>query len=278
MTGETILAGEESHQRQTADTFRARKGGTPLVCLTAYTAPVAKLLDPHCDMLLVGDSLAMVVYGMNGTVGVDLDTMIRHGDAVVRASEQALVVIDMPAGSYETDRVEAVANAKRVVDETGAGAVKLEGGVDMAETVAAIVDAGIPVVGHVGLLPQRAEAEGGFRIKGKDDAGARQVVADAQAIARAGACALVIEGTIEPVAREITRRISIPTIGIGASPACDGQVLVIDDVTGLFTEFQPKFVKRYGNVAEAISTAAKSYADDVRSRRFPGPEHVYNAD
>jgi len=272
------MSANDTTARIDTETFRAGKGGTPLVCLTAYTAPIAKLLDAHCDLLLVGDSLAMVVYGMTSTVGVDLDTMIRHGKAVTGASKHALVVVDMPAGSYETSPEEAVANARRVIAETGAGAIKLEGGTDMAATIAAIVAAGVPVMGHVGLLPQRAEAEGGFRIKGRNDAEARRVVDDAVAVAKAGAFSLVIEGTIEPVAREITETVDIPTIGIGASPACDGQVLVIDDVIGLFTEFQPKFVKRYGDVAKAVSDAAHSYADDVRSRRFPGKGHVYDAE
>ncbi len=263
-----------SPERLGAEDLRKRKGAEPVVCLTAYTAPIAKLLDPHCDMLLVGDSLAMVVYGLPGTVGVDLVTMIRHGAAVMRASERACVVVDMPAGSYEGAVSDAVANASRVLAETGAQAVKLEGGTEMAETIAAMVAAGIPVVGHVGLLPQRAGAEGGFRIKGKDDTEARAVVADAEAVAAAGAFALVVEGTIEPVAREITERVDIPTIGIGASPACDGQILVIDDVIGLFTEFQPKFVRRYGDVADTVGEAARAYAADVRARRFPGPEHV----
>lgn len=257
--------------------LRSRKNGEPIVCLTAYTAPVAGILDEHCDLLLVGDSLAMVIYGLDGTVGVDLDTMIRHGAAVVRGSKRALVVIDMPAGSYENVIEDAVANARRVIDETGAQAVKLEGGVEMAETIAAIVAAGIPVFGHIGLLPQQADAEGGFRIKGRTPEEAERIHADAKAVAAAGAFATVVEGTVEPLARQITDSIDIPTIGIGASAACDGQILVTDDLIGLYTMFEPKFVKRYARVAEIISDAAKRYADDVRARRFPGPEHTYDA-
>ncbi len=257
------------------DEIRARKGGVPVVCLTAYTTPMAKFLDAHCDLLLVGDSLAMVVYGLETTRGVTLDIMIAHGQAVMRGSQRACVVVDLPHGTYEESPEMAVASARRVVDETGCQAVKLEGGVDMAETIAAIVAAGVPVLGHVGLLPQKAEHRGAFKIQGKDDAGAKQVVADAAAVTEAGAFALVIEGTVEPVARRITGEVPIPTIGIGASPACDGQILVTQDMVGLFADFTPKFVKRYADLGRELEDAAAAYADDVRTRRFPGLEHCF---
>jgi len=264
-----------SPERITPEQLRSQKGGTPIVALTAYTAPQAKFLDAHCDLLLVGDSLAMVVYGLETTRGVTLDIMIAHGRAVVRGAQQALVVVDLPHGTYESDPAQAVLSAKRVMEETGAQAVKLEGGEERAAQVAAIVDAGIPVLGHVGLLPQKAEHRGAFKIQGKDDAGARQVMADAHAIAKAGAFALVIEGTVEPVARAITAEIDIPTIGIGASPSCDGQILVTNDMVGLFADFTPKFVKRYADLGSAMEEAAKTYAEEVRARTFPGLEHCF---
>ncbi|MFV2007472.1 MAG: 3-methyl-2-oxobutanoate hydroxymethyltransferase, partial [Longimicrobiales bacterium] len=258
--------------------IRARKGGVPLVCLTAYTTPVARLLDPHCELLLVGDSLAMVLYGLETTRGVTLETMVAHGQAVMRGSSRACVIVDMPFGTYEDSPAQAVESARRIVDESGCQGVKLEGGVDVAETVAAIVAEGIPVFGHVGLLPQKVERRGGFRIQGKDDEGARAVLADAEAIAAAGVFAMVVEGTVEPVAREVTERVAVPTVGIGASPACDGQILVTDDMLGLFKDFTPKFVKRYGELGEATTAAVRAYAEDVRARRFPTDDHVYHVD
>ncbi|MCE2926721.1 MAG: 3-methyl-2-oxobutanoate hydroxymethyltransferase [Rickettsiales bacterium] len=248
--------------------IRQRKRQTPIVVLTAYTAPVARILDPHVDILLVGDSLGMVVYGMAGTELVTMEMMIRHGKAVVAASQQALVVIDMPAGSYETSPQQAVSSAKRLIEETGAGAVKLEGGRDRAEQIRAIVQAGIPVMGHVGLLPQRASEFGGFKTQGKTPEQAESIMQDALAVQEAGAFSVVIEATIEPVARAVSERLTIPTIGIGASPACDGQVLVIDDMLGL-TARAPKFVKRYADLAAVIEGAVKQYAEEVRKRHFP---------
>jgi len=264
--------------RTTTEDIRARKGDQPLVCLTAYTTPMAKSLDRHCDLLLVGDSLAMVIYGLETTRGVTLDIMIAHGQAVIRGSERACVVVDLPHGSYENSHYKAVASACRVIEETGAQAVKLEGGAEMADTVAAIVSAGVPVLGHVGLLPQKAEHRGGFKIQGKDDEGARQVMTDAKAISEAGAFALVIEGTVEPVARAMTEAVQVPTIGIGASPACDGQILVTQDMVGLFADFTPKFVKRYVDLGAALDEAAQAYADDVRAGRFPGLEHCFGVE
>jgi len=264
--------------RLTPKAIRARKGGEAIVCLTAYTTPMAKSLDPFCDLLLVGDSLAMVIYGLETTRGVTLDIMIAHGQAVMRGTERACVVVDLPHGSYENSHYKAVASACRVIEETDAQAVKLEGGEDMADTVAAIVNAGVPVFGHVGLLPQKAEHRGGFKIQGKDDAGAQQVMRDAIAIAEAGAFALVIEGTVEPVARAITEQVSVPTIGIGASPACDGQILVTQDMVGLFADFTPKFVKQYADLGSAMREAAEAYAGDVRAGRFPGLEHCFGVE
>ena len=255
--------------------LRARKGATPIVALTAYTTPVAKLLDPQCDLLLVGDSLGMVLYGMPSTLGVTLDMMIAHGAAVMRGAERACVIVDLPFGSYQESREVAFRSAARVMAETGCEGIKLEGGIEMAPTVAFLVERGIPVFGHVGLKPQSVHGHGGFRAQGRDAAAAERIFADAEAIARAGAFATVLEGTIEPVAREVTARLDIPVIGIGASPACDGQILVTDDMVGLFAEFTPKFVKRYAEIGAAIATAAEAYAADVRARRFPGPEHCF---
>ena len=258
--------------------IKGRKGDAPLVCLTAYTTPMAKSLDAHCDLLLVGDSLAMVIYGLETTRGVTLDIMIAHGQAVMRGSQHACIVVHHPHGSYETSTYQAVASANRVVAETGCQAVKLEGGEDLAPTVTAIVASGVPVLGHVGLLPQKAEHRGGFKIQGKDDAGAKQVMRDAAAIADAGAFALVIEGTVEPVARAITAQVAVPTTGIGASPACDGQILVTQDMVGLFSDFTPKFVKKYADAGAVIEEAARAYAADVTSGAFPGLEHCFGVE
>ena len=262
-------------RRTTVPQIRARKGGEPIACLTAYTAPVAQQLDPHLDLLLVGDSLAMVVYGMDSTVGVTLDMMIAHGKAVVRSTQKALVVVDLPFGSYQESPAQAFRSAARVMAETGCQAIKLEGGQEMAETIRFLVERGVPVFAHVGLMPQSVHTSGGYAAKGREDAEARRIIADAETVAEAGAFAVVIEGTVEPLAREITERIAIPTIGIGASPVCDGQILVTDDLVGMFTNFKPKFVKRYAKVGEQIEEAAAAYAKDVRERRFPGPEQCF---
>jgi len=251
------------------------KGGTPIVGLTAYTAPIATLLDPHVDFLLVGDSVGMVVYGFESTLPVTVDMMIAHGAAVMRSSSRALVVVDMPFGSYQESREQAFRTAARILAETGCATVKLEGGAEMAETVRFLTERGVPVMGHVGLMPQSVNAAGGFKVQGRDRQQAERVSADAAAIAAAGAFSLVIEGTIEPVARAITEAVPIPTIGIGASPMCDGQILVTDDVLGLFTQFKPRFVRRYAELAPLIAAAVEAYAEDVRARRFPGPEHCF---
>lgn len=252
-----------------------RKGAAePYVWLTAYTTPMARFLDAHCDCLLVGDSLGMVLYGMDSTLAVTLDMMIAHGRAVMRGTAHACVVVDMPFGSYHESPAQAFRNAARVLAETGCDAVKLEGGVEMAETVAFLTRRGVPVCGHVGLMPQSVNVAG-FRAQGRTEAEAARVAADAAAIAEAGAFALVLEGTFEPAARAITAAASVPVIGIGASPACDGQVLVTDDLVGLFGAFTPRFVKRYAELGDQVGAAAAAYAADVRARRFPGPEHCF---
>jgi len=250
------------------------KGKGPFVWLTAYTAPVARLLDPHVDVLLVGDSLGMVVYGFESTIPVTLDMMVAHGAAVVRATRRACVIVDMPFGSYHESPAQAFRGAARILAETGCAGVKLEGGTEMAETVRFLVQRGIPVCGHVGLMPQAVNASG-FRAQGRDEREVARIMADAKAVAEVGAFAVVVEGTYEAAARAITAALPVPTIGIGASVACDGQVLVSDDVLGLFTAFKPRFVKRYAELGPLVSEAAAAYAADVRARRFPGPEHVF---
>jgi 3-methyl-2-oxobutanoate hydroxymethyltransferase len=261
-------------KRLTVPKLMGMKGGTPIVMLTAYTARMAQLLDPHCDLLLVGDSLGQVIYGLPSTVPVTLDMMCAHGAAVVRGSWHAVVAIDMPFGSYEASPEEAFASASRVMKETGAAAVKLEGGEAMAETVAFLTRRGIPVIGHVGLTPQAVNALGGYGARGKDKAEQEKILGDAYAIAQAGCFALVIEGVMEPLAQMITRAVKCPTIGIGASVACDGQVLVTEDMLGMF-ERTPRFVKRYDDLAARISGAAETYAGEVRSRAFPTEDQIY---
>ena len=262
-------------ERVTVPELRARKGAGPIVVLTAYTAPQAKILDPHVDVLLVGDSLGMVIYGLQDTLGVTLDMMIAHGAAVVRGSQHGCVIVDMPFASYQESPAQAYRNAARVMSETGCAGVKLEGGVEMAPTVEFLVNRSIPVMGHVGLMPQSVHAYGGFRVQGRGEADGRAIVEDARAIAGAGAFSMVVEGVIEPVGREITGSVPVPTIGIGASPSCDGQVLVTEDMAGLFSEFTPRFVRRYAELGEALGEAVAAYAADVRARRFPGPEHCF---
>lgn len=262
--------------RISPDQIKARKGTEPIVCLTAYDTPTARLIGPHCDLLLVGDSLAMVLYGMESTRGIDLDVMIRHGQAVMRAEPKSCVVVDMPYGSYEDSPEQALASARRIIDNTGADGIKLEGGANMAPQIKTITDAGIAVMAHIGLLPQSAPDEGGFKVKGKTPEQKTQLLTDAKAVAEAGAFAVVIEGTIEPVSAAITKAIDIPTIGIGASAVCDGQVLVTEDMLGYF-ERSAKFVRRFADLDTIISSAAKDYARNVKARRFPGEEHCYQA-
>lgn len=268
---------EKPAKRITVPDILARKGETPIVTLTAYTAPVARLLDPHVDILLVGDSVGMVLYGMDTTLSVDLTMMINHAKAVMRGSATACVVVDMPFGTYEESPQAAFRNAAAIMRESGCAAVKLEGGEEMAETVAFLVQRGIPVMGHVGLMPQQVQAMGGFKAQGKDEASAKQVVADARAIAEAGAFSIVVEGVMEAVGRRVTEAVNVPTIGIGASPACDGQVLVTEDLLGLFAAFKPKFVKRYAELSGNIDAAVAQFASEVRERRFPEAEHCFGA-
>ena len=266
-------------KRLTIPAIRKRKvdGVTaePVVMLTAYTARQAQLLDAHCDLLLVGDSLGQVIYGLPSSVPVTLDMMAAHGAAVVRGSYHAAVVVDMPFGAYEASPQQAFESAARLLKETGCAAVKLEGGAAMAETVAFLTQRGIPVMGHVGLTPQAVNVLGGYNARGRSEAEAAKIVADAKALDEAGAFAMVIEGTVEPLAREISATVKAATIGIGASPACDGQILVSDDMLGLFNEFKPRFVKHYSELADVIDKAASDYAAEVKDRVFPGQEHTF---
>jgi 3-methyl-2-oxobutanoate hydroxymethyltransferase len=261
-------------RRKTVKDIAAAKGKTPLVCLTAYDAPTARLLDPHCDVLLVGDSLGMVVHGLPSTVGVTMDMMILHGQAVMRGSEQAFVVVDMPFGSYETNNDSAFLNAARIMKETGCQAIKIESGTYAAGQIAHLVERGVPVMGHVGLRPQAVNVDGGFRAKGRTTGERDRVIAEARAADEAGAFAIVIEGVAEDLAAEITAEVSCPTIGIGASASCDGQILVTHDMLGLF-DWTPKFVRRYADLSTSISEATATYAEDVRSRRFPAAAETY---
>lgn len=255
----------------------ARKGKEKIVCLTAYTAPMARMLDPHVDLLLVGDSLGNVIYGFDSTLPVTLDMMVAHGAAVRRGSEHACLVVDLPFGSYQESPEQAFRSAARLMKETGCSAVKLEGGRDLAPTVEFLVKRGIPVMGHVGLMPQSVNMLGGYRARGRATDEAAGVMVDAVAIAEAGAFSIVVEGVLEQVAQAITARIPVPTIGIGASADCDGQVLVTDDMLGLFGAFKPRFVKRYAELADAIASAAASYAAEVRTGEFPGPDNVFGS-
>lgn len=265
-----------SSTRQTTASLRQRKGGEPIVALTAYDAITAQLLDEVVDLLLVGDSLGMVLYGMESTLPVTVEMMTRHGKAVAQAAQSACVVVDMPFASYQESPQQAFRNAAAILAESGAQAVKLEGGVEMAETIRFLVERGIPVMGHVGLTPQHVQRFGGFRVQGREAAGRNAILADAQAVSEAGAFNLVIEGVVSDLAEEITAAIMIPTIGIGASAACDGQILVTEDMLGL-TPRVPKFAKRYAALAELFKQAAADYVQDVKNRRFPEPQHCYTS-
>ncbi|MEL7256806.1 MAG: 3-methyl-2-oxobutanoate hydroxymethyltransferase [Pseudomonadota bacterium] len=256
------------------DDIRAMKGGTPIVSLTAYTTPMAELMDAHCDFVLVGDSVGMVLHGLPSTLGVTMEMMILHGQAVARGLKTAMMVVDMPFGSYEESPAQAFRNAARLMAETGAGAVKLEGGVAMAETIRFLVDRGVPVMAHIGLTPQSINTLGGYKVQGRDD-GAKQVLADAHAVAEAGAFSVVLEKLPASLSDKVTDEIPIPTIGIGASAGCDGQILVHYDMLGLFTRFKPKFVKRYAHLGEDAEKAIAAYADEVRARAFPAKEHIF---
>ena len=262
-------------RRVTANDIRSRKGAQPIVALTSYHAHTAAIIDPLVDFILVGDTLGMVMHGYETTVPVTLDMMILQGLAVMRGSRRALVVVDMPFGSYEESAEQAFRSAARVMKETGCGAIKVEGGRRMAETIAFLVERGVPVMGHIGLTPQSINAIGSFRAQGRDEADWGPIQEDARAVVQAGAFSVVIEAVAEPLARRITAAVPIPTIGIGGSVACDGQILVLEDMLGLSPRV-PKFVKRYGDLGPAIETAVAAYARDVRARAFPGSEHVYS--
>lgn len=253
----------------------ALKGKQPIVCLTAYTAPIARLADQHCDLLLVGDSVGMVLHGLPTTLGATMEMMILHGQAVMRAARNALVVVDMPFGSYEESPQQAFRNASRLLAETGAGAIKLEGGMHMRETIEFLTKRGVPVMAHVGLTPQAYNTLGGYKVQGRDE-DAQRVFDDAVATAEAGAFAVTLEKVPTELAKKITDAINVPTIGIGAGPDCDGQVLVIDDIFGFFVDFRPKFVKRYAELGEAADKAIAQYASEVRARQFPGLEHSFS--
>ena len=269
------MSAQNEIARITVPQIMARKGREPIVSLTCYHAHTARLLDNHVDLMLVGDSLGMVMHGMETTLGVTLELMILHCQAVMRGSKRALVVIDMPFGSYEESPEAAFRNASRAMKETGCTAVKLEGGARMAETIHYLTQRGIPVMAHIGLTPQMVQVMGGFRTQGRDPKEWPALEADAKAISDAGAFSVVLEGMAEPLAAKITRSIPIPTIGIGASPACDGQILVMEDMLGLNPN-PPKFVREYASLGPAIEAAVKAYARDVRDRRFPGKENVYS--
>ena len=265
-----------ARRRLHAPDILARKGAEPIVCLTAYTAPVAEILDEACDLLLVGDSVGMVLHGLPNTVGVTLEMMILHAQAVMRGSKRAMVVVDMPFGSYEGGPETAYANAARVMKETGAQAVKVESGPTVPQTIRYLTERGIPVMGHVGLRPQAVLSEGAFKAKGRTEAERTRVMAEAEAAQDAGAFAVVVEGVAEGLAREITEALAVPTVGIGASAACDGQILVTDDLLGLF-DWTPRFVRRYAELRTSIAEAARAYAEDVRARRFPAERETYFA-
>ena len=255
--------------------LHSMKGPGKIVMLTAYTKPMAQLLDPHCDVLLVGDSLGMVVYGMENTLAVSLDTMIAHTQAVMRGSTHAAVLLDMPFSSYQESPQQAYRNGARALAESGAQGLKLEGGAELVDTVEFLVARGLPVMPHIGLMPQRVNEMGGFKAQGREEDAAKKWISIAQRFESAGAFSVLMEGTVEPVARAVANALKVPLIGIGASPACDGQVLVTEDILGLFPDFTPRFAKRYAEIGKLISVAAGQYAADVRAGAFPTPEHCF---
>jgi len=275
MSAQTPPATKKSGARITAPQITARKGKEPIVCLTAYDAPTAQIMDEHCDLILVGDSVGMVVHGLTSTVGVTLDMMILHGQAVMRGAHSALVVVDMPFGSYEDSVETAFRNASRILMETGCQAVKIESGSYAAETISYLVERGIPVMSHVGLRPQSMHVLGGFRARGRRDSVAKEIVENAKAAAEAGSFAVVVEGVSEELANDVTKAVDIPTIGIGASAQCDGQILVTPDMLGMFDRV-PKFVKKFGDQRAQTQAAIKAYADDVKARKFPTDANLYH--
>lgn len=255
--------------------IKNKKGQEPIICLTAYTYPIAKILDNYCDIILVGDSLGMTIYGMENTLSVTVDMVINHAKCVVKATKKSFILVDLPYGSYETSKEQALETAKRIIAETGCDAVKLETPAALAKTVEFLVSKNIPVVGHVGLMPQHINEIGSYKYQGRTEKQIQEILNDAKKIYEAGAFMIVIEGVVESLARKITEDLPIPTIGIGASPICDGQVLVIDDMIGLNREFKPKFVKSYSNIADQIEKSVKQYSEEVRSRKFPAAEHLF---
>ncbi|MBL1404387.1 MAG: 3-methyl-2-oxobutanoate hydroxymethyltransferase [Rhizobiales bacterium] len=261
-------------RRITVPQIRNKKNSEPIVSLTSYHSHTAAIVDQYADFILVGDSLGMVMHGMDSTVGVPLELMIMHGKAVVRGTKRSLIVVDMPFGSYEESPAVAFRNAAQIMKETQCGAVKLEGGVRMAETIQFLVERGIPVMAHIGLTPQSSHVMGGFKTQGRDKSTWKAHEDDAKAVAKAGAFAVVVEGVVEPLADRITKKIDIPTIGIGASATCDGQILVLEDMLGL-NPSPPKFVKTYGDLGAQIENSVKAYAEDVKSRTFPTKDNVY---
>lgn len=265
---------ETNIKRNTAPGLAARKGGEKIVCLTSYHSHTAQIIDPFVDLILVGDSLGMVMYGMDTTIGVTLEQMRQHGKAVVKGTKKALVVVDMPFGTFEEAPNIAYRNASYILRETGCGAIKLEGGKPMAETIRFLTERGIPVVGHIGLMPQSMNTMGGFKTQGRDEAEWARHIEDALAVEAAGASLIVLEGMVEPLAAKITKMLKIPTIGIGASVECDGQILVLEDMLGLNPRV-PKFVKKYGTLGPMIEDAARAYSEEVRDGTFPGDENVY---
>ena len=269
------MSAHNEQKRISIPELRGMKGKSKIVMLTAYTKPMAQLLDPHCDVLLVGDSLGMVVYGMENSLAVTLDMMINHTKAVMRGSSRCAVVLDMPFGSYQESNEQAYRNCARAIAESGAQALKLEGGEELVETVAFLSARGIQVIAHIGLMPQRVHEMGGFKAQGKEEDALSRWPALARRFEEAGAFAVLIEGTVEPVARAITESLKVPTIGIGASPACDGQVLVTEDILGLFPDFAPKFAKRYRDIGAIVSEAAAEYAGEVRGGTFPSLGHCF---
>jgi 3-methyl-2-oxobutanoate hydroxymethyltransferase len=268
------MSASASNRAKTPSDIAAMKGQSKVVCLTAYTTPVAKIVDSHCDLILVGDSVGMVLHGMPSTIGVTMEMMVMHGQAVMRGAARALVVVDMPFGSYEESPQQAFGNAAKIMSQTGCAAVKLEGGMHMAETIAFLVKRGIPVMAHIGLTPQSVNTLGGYKVQGRG-ADAERLRADARAVAEAGAFSVVLEKVPASLADAITAEIGIVTVGIGASAGCDGQVLVVDDMLGIFADFKPKFVKRYAQVAQISEAAVEAYALEVRSGAFPAAEHLF---
>lgn len=261
-------------KRLTIPELKSRKGGSPIVCLTAYHAHTAAIADSYVDLLLVGDSLGMVMHGFETTLPVPLELMIMHGRAVTRGAKHAMVVVDMPFGSYEESPAQAFRNAAQVIKQTECAGVKLEGGKRMAETIRFLSERGIPVMAHIGLTPQSVNMLGGFKAQGREQAGWAAIEEDGRVVAEAGAFAVVLEAVAEPLAAKITNMIPIPTIGIGASAACDGQILVMEDMLGLSPQV-PKFVRPFGQVKAAIESAISLYADEVRARTFPAVENTY---